>query len=261
MTCIASPWARCATSLPTLPRPMMPSVLLRTSTPRKRFFSHLPAFILLLAEGTCLASAISMAIVCSATAMILPVGEFTTMMPRRVAASISMLSTPTPARPTILRCCAAARMPAVTCVSLRTIRAVYSSMRASSCSGVRPVCMSICASGSSWRSRSMPSSAIRSATRIRIRFFSLLCASSITALPLYYSPCNLLLLKTELAHALFKDIHGFYQVYFLEKAQVAHAENLALQVLLPAPKNPTGFLAPLFNQDLSVDPFVHQHRR
>ena len=43
--------ARCATSWPMRPRPAMPSVLPRSSVPRKRFFSHLPSFIARSAAG------------------------------------------------------------------------------------------------------------------------------------------------------------------------------------------------------------------
>ena len=123
ITCISRPCARRATSVPTFPSPTMPSVLLRTSTPKKRLFSHLPALVLLFAVGICRARAISIAMVCSAAATILPVGELTTMMPCRVAVSVSILSTPTPARPTIFKCVAAANMSSVICVSLRTISA------------------------------------------------------------------------------------------------------------------------------------------
>ena len=40
---------------------------------------------------------------CSAVEIVLPPGVFITMTPRLVAASMSMLSTPTPARPMTLR--------------------------------------------------------------------------------------------------------------------------------------------------------------
>ena len=54
------------------------------------------------------------AMVCSATAMVLLVGALTTTMPRRVAASRSMLSTPVPARPTTSNRVPAASTSAVT---------------------------------------------------------------------------------------------------------------------------------------------------
>ena len=60
---------------------------------------------------------------CSAVEMVLPVGVFITMTPWALAASRSMLSTPTPARPTALSLVAAAKTSAVTLVWERTTRA------------------------------------------------------------------------------------------------------------------------------------------
>ena len=57
--------------------------------------------------------------VCSATATAFPVGALTTITPRRVAASTSMLSTPVPARPITRRCSPASITEAVTGVALR----------------------------------------------------------------------------------------------------------------------------------------------
>ena len=48
----------------------------------KRFFSHLPAWVERSACGICRASAIIIAIACSAVVMELPNGVFMTMMPR-----------------------------------------------------------------------------------------------------------------------------------------------------------------------------------
>ncbi len=50
----------------------------------------------------------------------LPPGEFMTMMPRRVAAARSTLSTPTPGRPMTLRFLAASSTSAVIWLPLRT---------------------------------------------------------------------------------------------------------------------------------------------
>ena len=61
--------------------------------------------------------------VCSAAATVLPPGALTTTTPWRVAASTSMLSTPTPARPTTQVAVRLRGPPAVTLVSLRTTRA------------------------------------------------------------------------------------------------------------------------------------------
>ena len=62
-----------------------------------------------------------MATVCSAVLTELPPGVFITTMPRRVASSTSMLSTPAPARP-MARMRRARRMTSpVTRVALRTM--------------------------------------------------------------------------------------------------------------------------------------------
>ena len=123
MTSISSPCARFATSDPTLPRPMTPSVLPRTSTPRNFARVQSPAWIEASACETQRATANSRAMVCSAAATMLPRGALTTRMPWRVAAATSMLSTPTPARPTTRRRLPASRIGAVTLVSLRTTSA------------------------------------------------------------------------------------------------------------------------------------------
>ena len=101
MTRMRRPSARSATMEPMLPQPIRPSVLAVSSTPRKRFFSHLPARVLAVASGICRASANIMAMACSAVVMALPFGVFITTTPRAVAAFTSTLSTPMPARPTI----------------------------------------------------------------------------------------------------------------------------------------------------------------
>jgi hypothetical protein len=76
------PSARSATIEPILPQPMMPSVLAVSSTPMKRFFSHLPAWVEAVGGGIWRASANISAIACSAVVMELPKGVFITMMPR-----------------------------------------------------------------------------------------------------------------------------------------------------------------------------------
>src|ERR1700736_6597590 len=63
---------------------------------------------------------------CSAVDTVLPPGVFITMTPRRVAASTSTLSTPTPARPTTFNCFAASTTFAVIFVCDRTTIAEYS---------------------------------------------------------------------------------------------------------------------------------------
>jgi hypothetical protein len=61
--------------------------------------------------------------VCSAVVMVLPVGILSTRTPWRVAASTSMLSTPTPARATTRKRGEALSTALVTRDSLRTISA------------------------------------------------------------------------------------------------------------------------------------------
>jgi hypothetical protein len=61
--------------------------------------SHFPALSEPCACGTFRASARRSAIVCSAAETTVASGAFATTIPRRVAASTSTLSTPTPARP------------------------------------------------------------------------------------------------------------------------------------------------------------------
>ena len=111
--------ARSATIEPILPQPMMPSVLAVISTPMKRFFSHLPACVERSASGICRASASISEIACSAVVMELPNGVFITMMPRAVAAGMSTLSTPMPARPITFRFFAFSRIFGVTLVAER----------------------------------------------------------------------------------------------------------------------------------------------
>ena len=70
----------------------------------------------------------SIATVCSVAAMVLPSGVFNTTMPRAVAAGISMLSTPTPARPITFKLVAASINSLVTWIWLRLTSASYSPM-------------------------------------------------------------------------------------------------------------------------------------
>jgi hypothetical protein len=111
-----------ATIEPMLPQPMTPSVLLVISTPMKRFFSHLPAWVEASACGICRASASMSVIACSAVVIELPNGVFITMMPLAVAAGMSTLSTPMPARPITLRLFAFSKIFGVTLVAERIAR-------------------------------------------------------------------------------------------------------------------------------------------
>src|SRR6266568_9527187 len=145
-----SPWARSTTIEPTLPQPITPSVLLVISTPMKRFFSHLPAWVEASACGIWRASASMSEIACSAVVIELPKGVFITMMPLAVAAGISTLSTPIPARPITLRFFAFSRIFGVTFVAERIARP--SNPPTSSAS------FSLSAPSLGWKSTSMPRS-------------------------------------------------------------------------------------------------------
>ena len=120
-TFIRRPRARSATMRPTLPRPMTPRVLLHTSTPVNFCRFHLPLLTEATAWGMCRARASISEMVCSPVVTLLPPGVFITTMPFLLAASTSIFSTPTPARPMILSRSAASMTSAVTLVPLRRI--------------------------------------------------------------------------------------------------------------------------------------------
>src|ERR1700678_345958 len=126
------PSARSATIEPILPQPITPSVLPEISTPRNLFFSHLPARVEASASGICRASDNMRVIACSAVVIELPNGVFITMIPRAVAAGISTLSTPMPARPITLRPLACSSSLAVTLVAERIARPSKPSIAAAS---------------------------------------------------------------------------------------------------------------------------------
>ena len=100
--------------------------------------------------------------VCSAAAIELDSGAFTTTIPRRVAASTSTLSTPVPARPITLSRSALSMRSAVTLVAERTITASNSPMREVRASGGQSIPSST--SSSFARRSSIPASAIGSLT-------------------------------------------------------------------------------------------------
>ena len=167
-TRISKPFARRATALPILPRPMMPSVRCRSSLPVKRPRSHSPVRSDASAAGTWRRSASISAMVCSAAAMVLPVGALTTITPARVAAPRSIRSVPTEATPiTDRRGAAASSSAASTRVCERTTspsQPPSSASAASSASRESPV-----RTRTSWEAArtSRPASAIGSATRMR----------------------------------------------------------------------------------------------
>ena len=104
------------------PAPMTPRVFPRSSTPCRLERSHRPWRIDRSATVTLRATASNSAMVSSAAEIVLPPGAFITATPRSEAAATSMLSTPTPARPTTLRPGAPFSNEASTRVALRTIR-------------------------------------------------------------------------------------------------------------------------------------------
>src|SRR5690606_33560724 len=114
----------------------------------KRFFSHLPAWVDALASGTWRAAANMSAMACSAVVIELPKGVFMTTTPFAVAAGMSTLSTPMPARPMTLRFFAAAMTSAFTLVAERMASPSYRPM----------ISLSLAASGPTWgrKSTSMP---------------------------------------------------------------------------------------------------------
>src|SRR4029079_16127641 len=135
---------------PILPQPITPSVLPVISTPMKRFFSHLPACVEMSACGIWRASASISVIACSAVVIELPKGLFITMMPLAVAAGISTLSTPMPARPITFRFFAFSRIFGVTFVAERIARPSKSPMISAS--------FSLSAPSFGWKSTSTPRS-------------------------------------------------------------------------------------------------------
>src|SRR5580700_10402446 len=142
--------ARSATIDPMLPQPMMPSVLLKISVPRNLFFSHLPARVEASASGIWRASESISVMACSAVVIELPNGVFITMMPRAVAAGMSTLSTPMPARPITLRLLARSSIFAVTLVAERIARPSKPLMVSAS--------LSLSLPRLGWKSTSMPRS-------------------------------------------------------------------------------------------------------
>ncbi len=123
ITCMPRPRARDATSWPIRPKPSTPSVLPHTSMPPNRLRSQRPSLSAACACGMLRAIASSRPTACSAADTMFEPGALATMMPRRVAAGTSTLSTPVPARPITFSLGACASSSSVTRVALRTIRA------------------------------------------------------------------------------------------------------------------------------------------
>ncbi len=89
------------------------------STPMNFDFSHLPAWVEASASGIWRATANIIAMACSAVVIELPKGVFITTTPFVLAAGMSTLSTPIPARPITLSFVAFSSSSAVTLVAER----------------------------------------------------------------------------------------------------------------------------------------------
>src|SRR2546430_14760294 len=96
---------------PILPQPTSPKTLPVSSTPMKRFFSHLPAWVEAFAAGMSRASAIISAMACSAVVIELPNGVFMTMIPAAVAAGVLAFFEAKPGRAATLQGFAGANTP------------------------------------------------------------------------------------------------------------------------------------------------------
>ncbi|CAB4863644.1 unannotated protein [freshwater metagenome] len=115
-----NPERRSATSAPIRPSPTIPTVLSKNSTPVNCDRFHCPALVDALASGIKRASDNKCPIASSAAEITFEVGALTTMIPAAVAALMSTLSNPTPARATTTRSLPAAMTSASTTVALRT---------------------------------------------------------------------------------------------------------------------------------------------
>ena len=116
----------------------------------KRFFSHLPACVEASACGIWRASASISVMACSAVVIELPNGVFITITPLAVAAGMSTLSTPMPARPTTRSFLAFSSSFAVTLVAERMARPSKSPIISAS--------LSLSAPSLGWKSTSTPRS-------------------------------------------------------------------------------------------------------
>ena len=120
------------------PKPTMPTVLPKISTPWKDERFHSPSRRVASAAGIWRAVDSSSEMACSQAEWMLEVGALATMTPRSVAAAMSTLSRPTPARPTMVRFFAASRTSRSTVVAERTSRASASPTAASSSGRLGP---------------------------------------------------------------------------------------------------------------------------
>src|SRR6266702_1419252 len=81
---------------------------------------------------------------------------------------------------------------------------------------------------------------------------------------LFLSHCSnssLIGIKTELSQSYLHCIHRLDQVYFLEKAEMPHPEDLPLQVLLSASKDHVILFAQCLEQGFRINAFGCEHGR
>ena len=144
------------------PKPRTPSVLPYSSAPLKRERSQAPPASEPWACGMLRHSASITATVCSAAAIEFASGALATTIPRLVAASMSTLSTPVPARPITRSLSPFSIRPASSWVAERIRIPSNSGMRRSSSASSQS---SPSSTSKRSRSSSTPASAIRSLTR------------------------------------------------------------------------------------------------
>ena len=144
--------------------PITPRILLYSSTPSKFFLSQALLRTFASACGILRETQSNNENACSAVEMVFPPGAFNTTTPRRVAASTSTLSTPTPARPTTRSLLPAFKISAVTLVWLRTTSALNGGINSTSSRSFKPVLIVTC-SAFSRASSSTPRCEMESAMR------------------------------------------------------------------------------------------------
>src|SRR5215218_4027078 len=239
---------------PTCPRPIRPSVLSATSTPLNLLRCHSPARRVLSAAGMCLAAASMSPKVCSPAAIVLLSGALATMMPRLVAAPMSMLSTPIPARPMVLRFSACSMTSAVTFVTLRMISPSYSPIFSRSSSGESP------------RSTSTSNSCFSSSTPLSARASVMSTFTKLSPAP-GEDPLrrpNAAAQLHRIIERLQRQFGGGYSgdnVVRIEVAAMTDAEDLTLHRTLPAGDLYSVLAEHQPHQRLAVDPLRHPRRR
>src|SRR4029079_18328121 len=222
------------------------------------FFSHLPALTDVVACGMRRLMAQIIDIVCSAVVTVLPPGVFMTTIPRRVAAGVSTLSRPEPARPMTFSLSAAAMSSSVTFVPERTMRPSASLISLNSSSfGIldftttaKPACS---------RS-STPCFERLSLTRIFMR----------TCLPCLLGHQKFLCFRhaaaelDRMAEPFQHHLRCRDRRNDIEPVRVAHVgqpENFALEVILPTGCGDAVLHPQILIHSLAVDPIGRRHRR